>query len=278
MGNIGFERPFGHIDHPGMGIADEMDWTPGGDAHRLICRCQPEILHAHLIRRIVFALDGHVQAGLQALDQPIYPNIGDNDAGGTLEVTDRPFPGIVHKEAWDALHGAALLDQLGRDGPAEIRGRRTLEPALLDLLVSQASFRLQVTAMRRRQSQLRQKSGIGLVYDLGRCPISLGRLLLSHGLLSLHLIRWSKAACQKFFTDLPIRLGVADLTRLRVERQHPAVSAAAVAVPHILHEVEAHLSAPVTAEWAVRIGIARTPPPDMQAEEFCHIHDGKWKP
>ena len=116
------------------------------------------------------------------------------------------------------------------------------------------------------------------MYGLGGGPISLGRRFLFRGLLSLQLIRWSKAACQKFFADLPIRLGVADPPRLCVERQHPAVSAAAVAVPHILREVEAHLSAPVTAEWAVRIGIARTPPPDMQAEEFCHIHDGKWEP
>ena len=51
------------------------------------------------------------------------------------------------------------------------------------------------------------------------------------------------------------------------------MSAAAVAVPHILCEIEAHLSALVTAKRAVCIGIARTPPPDMQAEEFCHIHD-----
>ena len=154
MGNIGFERPLRHIDHPGMGIADEMDWTPGGDAHRLIRRRQPEILHAHLVRRVVFALDGHVQAGLQALDQAIYPDIGDDDASGALEVPDRPFPRVIHKEARDALHGVALLDQLGCDGPAEIRRRRTLKAELLDLLVSQPPFRLQVTAMRRRQSQL----------------------------------------------------------------------------------------------------------------------------
>ena len=154
MGNIGLERPFGHIDHPGMGIADVMDGAPGGDAHRLIRRRQPEILHAHLIRRIIFALDGHVQAGLQALDQPANPNIGDDDTGCALEIPDRPFSCGIHKKTRDTLHGAALLNQFGRDGPAEIRRWRALETELLDMFVGQSPFRLQVMAMRRRQGQL----------------------------------------------------------------------------------------------------------------------------
>ena len=131
-----------------------MDRAPGGDAHRLIRRRQPEILHAHLVRWIIFALDGHVQAGLQALNQTIYPDIGDDDACCALEVSDGPFSCVVHKEAGDALHGAALLDQLGCDSPAEIRRWRALETELLDMFVGQSPFRLQVMAMRRRQGQL----------------------------------------------------------------------------------------------------------------------------
>lgn len=53
--------------------------------------------------------------------------------------------------------------------------------------------------------------------------------------------------------------------------------AAAVAVPYIFGEIKAHLSPLVATERAIRIDITRTPPPDMQAEEFCHIHQGKGK-
>ena len=102
--------------------------------------------------------------------------------------------------------------------------------------------------------------------------------LALHLLLAPRLILRGKAAGQQRIANLTVSRRVADILHFGVQGQHPAAVAAAVATPCVLGQVDTQFPPLTAAQGAVSIDIAGTPPPDMQAEEFCHIHDSKWEP
>lgn len=121
-----------------------------------------------------------------------------------------------------------------------------------------------------------QQRGVGLMDHWQGRPLRQHDLAL-HLLLAPRLILRGKAAGQQRIANLTVSRRVTDILHFGVQGQHPAAVAAAVATPYVLGQVDTQFPPLTAAQGAVSIDIAGTPPPDMQAEEFDYIYDGKGK-
>ena len=187
-----------------------------------------------------------------------------------------PFPAVRHVEAGHTLDGVSLLDQPGSQRIAEIWNWRTLEAKSRDLLVAETPLFPQMLSMGRGKLEHIQQRGVGLMDHWQGRPLRQHDLAL-HLLLAPRLILRGKAAGQQRIANLTVSRRVTDILHFGVQGQHPAAVAAAVATPYVLGQVDTQFPPLTAAQGAVSIDIAGTPPPDMQAEEFDYIYDGKGK-
>ena len=187
VSDIRLEAAFRHIYNAGAGVAHKMNGAPRGRSHALSRGGQRQVFHARFLRWIILILERVIQPDLRAVDQTVYTEDGNDDAGCPLMEFDRPAAVIIHIEAGNTLHPAARLDQPIGQGAAQERGRRTLEAKARDLIVGQPPHRLKVCVVRRNEGQHGQQHGEGLMHFLNRSRVRLlglrRRRLLRNGIV-----------------------------------------------------------------------------------------------
>ena len=193
-------------------------------------------------------------------------------------------------EPRNSFHPASLLYQPLRQGAAQKIGRGALKSQAVDLFIRKPPLlRTQMLPVCGSQGQHFQQQGIGLVYLLRTGTFRLGdsciRLSACMGFPERNPHISIRALCLSIspgsipglesVTDFPVGFGIGGIVDPGIQVQHPPMFAAVVAPPHVLDKVDIHLSPPVAAERAVRIGTVRLSAPDMQMQQFHHVENAK---
>ena len=118
MGNICFQQPLDHIDHPGGWVTDQMYRAAGACPVCLRGRGKPDVLGPRFLRRVILVFQRHIQHDLKSLQPAVKTDGGDQDAGGLLIKRHCPMAAVVPVKSGYALHPASLPDQPVRDRAA----------------------------------------------------------------------------------------------------------------------------------------------------------------